>query len=218
MDEMTKKLFEAIDPNNDYSMDDFNAEYSNVNTTFDTSTYKIPLNFVNKSDNENPSYAKDGDSGFDVRANLGEEIVVIQPTRLNIRRNSINTGEGRNDVNVIEDVKLHKAETKVVPTGLFFEIPRGYEIQVRSRSGLAAKAIVAVTNSPGTVDSGYRGELKIILTNIGNDIVHIKHGERIAQCVFSSVLDNRFVDLKRVEQINTDTDRGDGGFGHTGLN
>jgi dUTP pyrophosphatase len=219
INKMNEKLMEAIDPNIDYSIDDFNNEFNNVNTTAvgNPDAFKIPLKFVNKSDNPNPEYAKDGDSGFDVRANV-EETVVLMPTRLSTRTASHSMPHLSKPIKVVESVQLIKGDTKVIPTGLFFEIPENYEIQARSRSGLSAKAQVVVTNSPGTVDSGYRGELKIILTNHGDEVFHIKKGDRIAQCVFSSVLNDNFVDLQQVDEISDDTDRGADGFGSTGVN
>jgi dUTP pyrophosphatase len=209
LEKMNDKLMEAMDPNSDYSMDDFTNEFSNVNTTAvgNPDAFKIPLKFVNKSDNPNPEYAKEGDSGFDVRANV-DETISLAPQRLSVRKED----------GVVTDVELLPAETKVIPTGLFFEIPENYEIQVRSRSGLSAKAQIVVTNSPGTVDSGYRGELKIILTNHGDKYFHIAKGDRIAQCVFSSVLTKQFVSLEEVSEISDETDRGAGGFGSTGVN
>ena len=103
----------------------------------------------------------------------------------------------------------------MVPTGLSFEIPVGYEIQVRPRSGLAAKQGLSVLNSPGTVDQGYTGEVKVILVNLSNDTVTINHGERIAQAVLCPVITKRTATLKSLTQIHS-TDRGDGGFGSTG--
>jgi dUTP pyrophosphatase len=220
--EIQEKLLVALDPNNEeYTIDDFNKEMSEEQPT-DFGSIKVPLKFENKSTNpdtenkknEDPTYAKDGDSGFDVRANL-EGSVSLAPTRISARKDTIRTEYG--EKSIVTDVELLHGETKVIPTGLFFEIPRGFEIQVRSRSGLSAKAQVVVTNSPGTVDSGYRGELKIILTNHGEKYFHINNGDRIAQCVFASVLDNRVVDLQNVNEIIKDTERGNDGFGSTGV-
>ena len=169
------KLLDVLDPNSDYSMDDFNAEFNNPNTTIDNlSNYKIPLKFVNKSvnkentsgKNQNPEFAKAGDSGFDVRANVSETIVLM-PTRLSITKSEIKTEYGLKSI--ITDVELMHGETKVIPTGLFFEIPENYEIQVRSRSGLTAKAQVVVLNAPGTVDCF--SEDMMILTIDGDKMV-----------------------------------------------
>jgi dUTP pyrophosphatase len=217
LDEAQSKLLDALNPENDYSMEEWENEFHNMNNSFSVgnpNVFKIPLKFVNKSDNVDPEYAKDGDSGFDVRAFV-DKTVVIQPARLNVRRTTMKTDYG--DKEIVESVELIPAETKRIPTGLFFEIPRGYEIQVRSRSGLSANAQIVVTNSPGTVDSCYRGELEILLTNHGNKVFYVEKGDRIAQCVFASVLDNHLVGLEKVEEIDTNTDRGDGGFGHTGI-
>ena len=104
----------------------------------------------------------------------------------------------------------------LVPTGLFVEIPKGYEIQVRPRSGLALKNGITVLNTPGTVDSGYRGEIKVILYNTGDESFTIKNGDRIAQGVIAPVQIKRTTKFITVNQLD-DSDRGTGGFGSTGL-
>lgn len=104
----------------------------------------------------------------------------------------------------------------IVPTGLSIEIPPGYEAQVRSRSGLAAKQGIAVLNSPGTIDSDYRGEIKVILINTSDHSFRIQHGDRIAQLVFAPVARVTFVEAATGEELS-DTARGDGGFGSTGI-
>jgi dUTP pyrophosphatase len=147
---------------------------------------KILLKFENRSNNPNPEYAKDGDSGFDLRAYLDKSIT------------------------------LHTLERAIVPTGLFFELPLGFEIQVRPRSGLAANHGITVLNTPGTLDSGYRGELKIILINLSNQPYTVNHGDRIAQAVFAGVIGKQLINFQMVDKISTDTDRGEGGLGHTG--
>lgn len=101
----------------------------------------------------------------------------------------------------------------MIPTGLFFEIPQGYEIQVRPRSGLAAKNGITVLNTPGTIDSDYRGELKIILINLGKDDFVVNNGERIAQIILSPVTVASF----RITDSLSDTERGEKGFGSTGV-
>lgn len=143
---------------------------------------KIAVNIVNTSSNQLPAYATEGSAGMDMRANL-DETVVLQPL-----------------------------ERKLVPTGLFIELPEGYEAQVRPRSGLAINQGITCLNSPGTVDSDYRGEIKVILINLGNEPQQIKHGDRIAQMVISKV---EKADLQLVESLQL-TERGEGGFGHTG--
>jgi dUTP pyrophosphatase len=144
----------------------------------------IAINIVNKSSNELPAYATAGSAGMDIRADLDEP------------------------------VRLQPLERKLIPTGLFIELPPGFEAQIRPRSGLAIKQGITCLNTPGTVDSDYRGEIKVILINLSNEAQLINHGDRIAQMVISSVVT---ANLKLVEILN-DTVRGDGGFGHTGKN
>ena len=104
-------------------------------------------------------------------------------------------------------------ERKMVPTGIFLEIPQGFEAQVRPRSGLALKQGLTCLNSPGTIDADSRGELKVILINLSSEQQLIEHGDRIAQMVFQKV---EIVDLELTEQLN-ETSRNAGGFGHTGI-
>lgn len=143
----------------------------------------LKVKIINKSRHGMPEYATGGAAGMDVRANIDQPLV-LQP--------------------------LHRA---LVPTGLFVSIPVGYECQVRPRSGLAAKYGVTVANAPGTVDSDYRGEIKVILVNLSDAPFVINDGERIAQLVFAR---HERVDWEPVDSLD-DTERGDGGFGHTGL-
>ena len=148
----------------------------------------ITINFINETNNQDPDYFHEGDSGFDFRANLSDdEIVVIKPM-----------------------------ERKLIPTGLYFEVPRGYELQVRPRSGLALKNGITVLNTPGTVDSNYRGEVKIILINLGNEDFTVNSGDRIAQGVISPVLDKMWGELNKVSVLNK-SNREKGGFGSTGI-
>lgn len=145
----------------------------------------MKLKIVNKSTNEMPYYATAGAAGFDLMANLESPIV------------------------------LRAGEYKLIPTGLFMEIPVGFEGQVRPRSGLAAKKGLTVLNSPGTIDSDYRGEVKVILINHSLLEQTIPHGERVAQMVISkheSPIIEYVSSLEELEQTN----RGDGGFGSTG--
>lgn len=111
-----------------------------------------------------------------------------------------------------EPVIIKKGERAMIPTGLFFAIPHGYEIQVRPRSGLAAKNGVTVLNTPGTIDSDYRGEVKVILINLGSEDFEVKNGDRIAQIVVSPVT---ICSFERVSELD-ETERGSGGFGSTG--
>jgi dUTP pyrophosphatase len=142
----------------------------------------LNVNIINRSDNPLPHYATEGSSGMDMRAWLDADII------------------------------LSPLERMLVPTGIFIELPEGYEVQVRPRSGLAIKQGLTCLNSPGTVDADYRGELKVILINLSNEPQTIRPGDRIAQMV-----------LQKVEKINwqpvvaiNETERGAGGFGHTG--
>jgi dUTP pyrophosphatase len=131
-----------------------------------------------------PKYETEGSSGMDLRANVDETIV------------------------------LKPFERYLVPTGISIEIPRGYEAQIRARSGLAIKHGISLVNGIGTIDSDYRGEIKVILINLGNENFEIKKGDRIAQMIFAKV---EMAEVREVKTIES-SDRGSGGFGHTGLN
>jgi len=144
---------------------------------------KIKTKFINKSENKNPTYAKEGDSGFDLRASEGGTLKSL----------------GR----------------KLVSTGLYFELQEGYELQIRPRSGLAHKNGITVLNSPGTVDTGYRGEIKVLLVNLSDEDFTWGTGERIAQGVITSRVSTDFGELEEVKEL-TDSERGSGGFGSTG--
>jgi dUTP pyrophosphatase len=182
---MREKLFSVLNPNDQYSQEDFDKEFNQVDSTLNS--FKMNLTLVNDSTNENPEFATNGSSGFDFRANL-EQPILIEPFK-----------------------------RAIVPTGLFFNIPENFEIQVRPRSGLSAKHGVTVLNTPGTIDADYRGEIKIILINLGEENFTISHGDRIAQGVFASVLGKNILNLIEVETLETNTERGSGGFGSTGL-
>ena len=116
--------------------------------------------------------------------------------------------------NLAETITLKPLERQLIPTGLFIELPDGYEAQIRPRSGLAIKQGITCLNTPGTIDSDYRGEIKVILINLSNESQPIHHGDRIAQMVIAEA---KQAILVLTEQLN-DTVRGDGGFGHTGKN
>lgn len=137
---------------------------------------------INRSGNALPAYETPLAAGMDVRADMPESII------------------------------LGPLERALVPTGLFVELPEGFEMQVRPRSGLAAKHGVTVLNAPGTIDADYRGEIKVILVNLSNTALEIKPGERIAQLVVAS---HERVEWQAVEVLS-DTERGNGGFGSTG--
>ena len=144
----------------------------------------MQVKIVNKSKNSLPEYSTALSAGMDLRANLEGE-VILQPL-----------------------------ERKLIPTGLFIELPEGYEAQIRPRSGLAFKHGISVLNTPGTIDADYRGEIKVILVNLSNEAFAIKNGERICQMVIAK---HETIDWTEVEVLE-ETVRGAGGFGHTGKN
>lgn len=143
----------------------------------------LKVRIINHSTNPLPEYATAGSSGMDLRANLTSSLT------------------------------LAPLERMMIPTGLFLEIPTGFEAQVRPRSGLAIKQGLTCLNSPGTIDADYRGELKVILINLSGQPQVIEHGDRIAQMVFQKV---ELVELELTTVIS-ETDRNAGGFGHTGV-
>ena len=143
---------------------------------------KVKVRIINRSSNPLPEYATEGSAGMDIRAQLSEKLV-LQPL-----------------------------ERQLIPTGLFIELPEGYEAQIRPRSGLAIKQGITCLNSPGTIDADYRGELKIILINLSQEPQVIQDKDRIAQMVIHKV---EKVKWKSVEKIGA-TVRNKGGFGHTG--
>jgi dUTP pyrophosphatase len=120
------------------------------------------------------------------------------------------------DLRSTEEVWVHGNDRKLVPTGLRFDIPDGYEIQVRSKSGLALNQGLMVLNSPGTVDSGYQGEIKVIIFNTTNERIKIEKGQKIAQAVLCPVVNGKWVNLIKVEELGQ-KDRNDNGFGSTNL-
>lgn len=144
----------------------------------------MKLNIVNKSDNAMPEYETVNSAGMDLRAYLPDGELFIKPM-----------------------------QRALVPTGLFMEIPVGYEGQVRPRSGLAIKSGITVLNSPGTIDADYRGEVKVILINLSDTDFVIKSGDRIAQLVIAKHEQPEVVEV----QTLSETERGSGGFGHTGV-
>lgn len=125
-------------------------------------------------------------------------------------------GDSGFDLYSTEDILLGPFGRALVPTGLSFDIKDGYEIQVRSKSGLAIKEGLMVLNSPGTVDNSYTGEIKAIIFNTNNYEYQIKKGQKVAQAVLCPVVNGKWVDLKEVEEL-TDKDRGEKGFGSTGI-
>jgi dUTP pyrophosphatase len=142
----------------------------------------LQVKIVNQSNNPLPAYATEGASGLDLRAFLSKPI------------------------------ELKSLERQLIPTGFFLEIPPGFEAQVRPRSGLAIKQGITCLNTPGTIDSDYRGEVKVILINLDTQPHTIHPGDRIAQMVFQKV---EMVEWEQVDMLQ-DSARGEGGFGHTG--
>jgi dUTP pyrophosphatase len=143
----------------------------------------MQIKVINTSQHPLPAYETSASAGVDLRANL-TDVIILKPL-------------GRT----------------LVKTGIFIEIPEGYEAQVRPRSGLALKKGITVLNSPGTIDADYRGEIGVILINLSNEDFVIENGERIAQLVFSSVVQAQWLEVETL----TETHRGEGGFGSTGI-
>ena len=143
----------------------------------------VKVRIINKSDNELPQYSTLFSAGMDVRANL-QSPVTLQPL-----------------------------ERRLIPTGLFIELPEGYECQIRPRSGLALKKGIAVLNSPGTIDADYRGEICVILVNLSAEPFVVNHGERICQMV---VARHSTVEWEIADNLS-ESERSSGGFGHTGI-
>ncbi len=143
---------------------------------------KLKVRILNQSANALPEYATEGSAGMDLRANILEEMI-LQP-----------------------------GDRALVPTGLFIELPDGYEAQVRPRSGLAIKQGITCLNSPGTIDSDYRGEIKVILINHSKEEQRIRPGDRIAQMVVARYEKVKWKEVKKIKV----TARNEGGFGHTG--
>jgi dUTP pyrophosphatase len=144
---------------------------------------KMKVKLVNNSSNPMPEYSTISSAGMDVRANLDAPVV------------------------------LKPLERALIPTGLYMELPRGYEAQIRPRSGLAIKKGITVLNTPGTIDADYRGEIGIIIVNLSNEAFEVEHGERICQMVINKVESIRWEQVDSLEE----SERGAGGFGHTGM-
>ena len=143
----------------------------------------VIINTVNNSANDLPNYATEGAAGMDIRAHLAEPVILAPLQRM------------------------------LIPSGIFMQIPTGFEVQIRPRSGLAFKNGITCLNTPGTIDSDYRGELKILLINLSNENQTINNNDRIAQLVVAKV---EKAQLILVQQLN-ETERAAGGFGHTGV-
>jgi dUTP pyrophosphatase len=144
----------------------------------------MQIRIVNQSTNELPAYSTVQSAGMDLRAFLGEAVT------------------------------LEPLERRLIPTGLFIQLPVGFEAQIRPRSGLALKKGLTVLNTPGTIDADYRGEIGVILINLSSEPVTVENGERICQMVISKHESIAWQEVTVLEE----TDRGSGGFGHTGIN
>jgi len=142
----------------------------------------MKVRIVNRSKHELPSYSTEHSAGLDLRANIADDII------------------------------LQSLERQLVPTGLFIELPAGYEAQIRPRSGLALKKGISLVNTPGTIDADYRGEIGVILINLSSAPVKISDGERICQMVISKHEQAEWIEVEELAE----TARGEGGFGHTG--
>ena len=143
----------------------------------------MKINIINKSKHQLPGYETEASAGMDLRANLDAEIT------------------------------LKPLERQLIATGIFIELPIGYEAQIRPRSGLAYKFGIGIVNSPGTIDADYRGEIKVLLVNLSNEVFTINDGDRIAQMIIAK---HEKAEWQLVEQLS-DTQRGAGGYGHTGV-
>lgn len=155
--------------------------------------------YENASPNPDPKYENEGDSGFDLRAWLKEDEKDV-----------------KTDEKGVTYIQLKPHERRLIHTGIKLELPKHTEAQVRPRSGCALKMGLSLANSIGTIDVGYRGEVGIIALNTSNETITVKNGERIAQCVICPVLGSYNVLLNKCESVNKNTERGEGGFGHTG--
>jgi dUTP pyrophosphatase len=143
---------------------------------------EININIINLSENPVPGYATIGSAGMDINAFLAEPVT------------------------------LKPFERQLIPTGLFIELPENFEIQIRPRSGLALKQGITCLNTPGTIDSDYRGEIKVLLINLSNENQTIQNNDRIAQMVLAKTEKAKFILVEKIDS----TKRGEGGFGHTG--
>ena len=145
---------------------------------------ELVIKIINQSDHPVPNYSTKDSAGMDIRANI------------------------------VNSITLQPLERALIKTGLFIELPSGFEAQIRPRSGMALKKGLTVLNTPGTIDADYRGEIGVILINLSNELTEIKNGDRIAQMVIAKV---EQAILREVSVLN-ESDRGSGGFGSTGYN
>lgn len=190
--------------------DDFFDQIKDLEETFDGDEpdYNAVMELfgidINEIDREMKSYNTKVEVNYTTKHENSVDPVYAYPT------------DSGFDLHSTEEIDIDPFGRTLVPTGLFIDIPEHYEIQVRSKSGLALKQGLMVLNSPGTVDQGYTGEIKVIIFNTNNHKVKIDKGQKIAQAVFSPVVCGKWINFNKVENIN-DKDRSDKGFGSTGI-
>jgi dUTP pyrophosphatase len=197
LEDILKRLQE-LDKQIDNGADDEGELLSELNDILNGLSKELPLDiknnfipdlkYINKSNNPDPDFAYEGDSGFDLRAYLESEI----------------------------EYHIEPFKFVTIPTGLYFEVEKGLEVQVRPRSGLADKFGIIILNTPGTIDSRYRGEVKVILGNLGEKKFVIKNGDRIAQGVVCPVYGEGKLNIVKVKKLS-ETKRNDSGFGSSGV-
>lgn len=187
LEQLESELNDDSDP--DEIMKQVNEVIGNISKDIQVEVQERPLGvilkYVNKSDNPDPTFAEEGDSGFDLRAFIDK------------------------------DITISEGKVSIIPTGLYFEVEKGLEVQVRTRSGMAANTTMFVLNSSGTIDSRYRGEVKIILANFDEMSHTIRNGDRIAQGVVCPVYGEGKLTMEKVEKLS-ETIRGSKGFGSSG--
>ena len=190
LEEYSKSLGQDIDSSDEKIFADMGLDLEELEklqtAAFSDLDNSIEIQYVNNSKLEDPKYNHKEDSGFDIRANIKDNVTISSLGRV------------------------------LVPTGLHFKIHEDYELQIRPRSGLAAKHGITVLNTPGTVDSNYRGEIKIILINLGEDPFTINDGDRVAQGVLNNILNTNWAKYIKVSKLES-TKRDSGGFGSTGI-
>ena len=166
------------------------------------------IKIYNESDNPTPKYATEGSAGFDVQAN-------IIPLEILNKNDKVGLHNIYYSETIVPGIEIYPGDRVLIPTGLFLSIPKNTELEIRPRSGLAIKQGLGIINSPGTLDSDYRGELCVGVINLGQKDIKILHGDRIAQCVLTPYIRAEFDVIDKKENLDI-TIRGEGGFGHTG--
>jgi dUTP pyrophosphatase len=191
LEELDRRINDGTD-SDDALIDDLNRIINGISKEVESSSNSktIPsLQFINHSNNPDPSFAHEGDSGFDLRAYISDDDI---------------------------EIAILPGEIEIIPTGLYFEVEKGLEIQIRPRSGLAAKHGITIVNTPGTIDSHYRGEIQIILANLGRNVFRVNNGDRIAQGVVCPVYGEGKLNMIKAEKLS-ETVRNDSRFGSSGV-